>query len=152
MIDKINKFIDNLTPTRLIAWVIVLVLVGWIIYRIYKGVKSTLSDYSAVKDYDSDSSNLSYPSTWYNEAAETLFFAMNGAGTDEDAIIAIIDQLQTKDDWNKLVKVYGVRTLDAFWINTCTGNLPTCLMSELSGSDLDKIRSKLLSIGVTTGL
>lgn len=152
MIDKINKFIDNLTPTRLIAWVIVLVLIGWIIYRIYKGVKSTLSDYSAVKDYDSDGLNLSYESNWYNEAANKLFFAMNGAGTDEDAIIAIIDQLQTKDDWNKLVKVYGVRTLDAFWINTCTGNLPTCLMSELSGSDLDKIRSKLLSIGVTTGL
>ena len=152
MIDKINKFIDNLTPTRLIAWVIVLVLVGWIIYRIYSGIKTTLSDYSAVKDYDSNTSKLSYPNTWYNEAAETLFIAMNGAGTDEDAIIAIIDQLKVPDDWNKLVKVYGVRTLDAFWINTCTGNLPTCLMSELSGSDLDKIRSKLLSIGVTTGL
>ena len=152
MIDKINKFIDNLTPTRLIGWLILLALISWIVYKIYISVKSTLSDYSAVKDYDSDSSNLSYPSTWYNEAAETLFIAMNGAGTDEDAIITIIDQLQTKDDWNKLVKVYGVRTLDAFWVNTCTGNLPTCLMSELSGSDLDKIRSKLLSIGVTTGL
>lgn len=152
MIDKINKIIDNLTPMRLIAWVIVLVLVGWIIYRIYSGIKTTLSDYSAVKDYDSNTLKLSYPNTWYNEAAERLFIAMNGAGTDEDAIIAIIDQLQKKDDWNKLVKVYGVRTLDAFWVNTCTGNLPTCLMSELSGSDLDKIRSKLLSIGVTTGL
>lgn len=152
MIKEINKFIDNLTPTRLIGWLILLALVSWIVYKIYISVKSTLSDYSAVKDYDSDILNLSYPNTWYNEAAERLFIAMNGAGTDEAAIIAIINQLETKDDWNKLVKVYGVRTLDAFWINTCTGNLPTCLMSELSGSDLDKIRSKLLSIGVTTGL
>lgn len=151
MIKEINKFIDNLTPTRLIGWLILLALISWIVYKIYISVKSTLSDYSAVKDYDSDRSNLTFANSWYNEAAEALFVAMNGAGTDEAAIIAIINQLQTKDDWNKLVKVFGVRTLDAVWINTCTGNLPACLMSELSGKDLDKVRSKLLSIGVITG-
>ncbi len=99
-----------------------------------------------------DESDLTYPIAQYTLWADQLFGAMDGAATDESSIAGVIKQIQTKTDWNQLVKSYGVRKLTNMfgWNTTYEGMLPGALRSEMKESEIEKnVNVYLRKIGVT---
>jgi len=53
--------------------------------------------------------NVSYLDTQYNMFADTLYTAMNGAGTDEEAVAGVMYKMKTDVDLLKLVQAFGKR-------------------------------------------
>ena len=94
---------------------------------------------------------LTFPMSQYTLFADQLFGAMDGTGTDERAIEAVMKQLQSRADWDQLVKTYGVRKLTHFgFITTSNGTLPTNLRSELTSREMEKyVNVYLRNFGVS---
>lgn len=57
----------------------------------------------------------------YQQLAETLFVAMDGVGTDTDAIKGVFEQLKNVADVNSLIVEYGVRRLSRFGVPESIG-------------------------------
>jgi hypothetical protein len=81
-----------------------------------------------------DFSNLTSPIDQYLIWADSLYAAMNHAGTSWTPIIDVFSQMRTNDDVSELINAYGVRTLYVFGIPTQPKNLPQSLTTEQSGS------------------
>jgi hypothetical protein len=142
-----SKTWENITKNKTFWYIIAgigIILVVYIFFKLLKKYKPGITDSIKI-----NSGNLSYESVQYKLWADQLFNAMDGAGTDEDAIIAVIVQLRTLDDWNMLVKAYGTRELKTFWISTHKGTLPSALRSELGATHIEKINSHLVTFGVS---
>jgi len=89
----------------------------------------------------------------YKAMADELFNAMNGYGTDEAKIYAILNRLQKKPDWSALVSAYGTRKISSgtgnVFVSDFNGNLPDSFKSELSSSEIKAVNQILSKIGVT---
>lgn len=144
--------INNVTPGKLITWaiiVLIVIIIIWIIYRkIQKAVQSG-KDKQLVSEADNAiiSNALTYPQADYKSMADKLFVAMDGAGTDEDAIKEVIAKLRTKSDWYALVKAFGVRKSTSMF-SSFSGNLIQWLADELSGSDRKEVNDMLVKFDV----
>lgn len=151
--SKLNEWIDDVSesPLKAIVWLVVIVAVCFVGYKIYSKIYDAISKASKTSEYDVQKSNLTYPNSWYKEAAESMYAAMDGVGTNESRIMGIITQLRNADDWNALVSAYGYRKLHWGFYSSFEGTLPQCLVDELGNSYLDKIRQHLVSIGATVG-
>jgi|GEM_PF-5367978 len=79
-------------------------------------------------------SKLTYPKDQYVIWADSLYSAMNHAGTSWGAILDVFDNMRTNDDVKELINAYGVRTLYVFGVPTAAKNLPQSLTTEQSGS------------------
>jgi len=73
---------------------------------------------------------------------------MDGAGTNEDIIFSVFNKIQTKDDYNQLIKSFGVRSSTS-WTSSFSGDLLAWLSDELSSSDVKKLNNILSKIGVS---
>lgn len=93
-------------------------------------------------------SDLTYDDYWYKQAADRLFAAMSGAGTQEKTIYSVIDSLKTKSDWYRLVSTFGMRESKAR-LSKFKGNLISWLEDELKGREMNKVSEKLSKINVT---
>ena len=151
--NKLNKWVDEVSerPLKAIVWFVLLAALCFIVYKVYSKVYNAIREAVKTADYDVHKDNLTYPNSWYKEAAESLYVAMDGMGTNESRIMSIITQLRNADDWNALVSGYGYRKLYWGFYKSFEGTLPQCLVDELSSSYLDKIRQHLTSIGAEVG-
>jgi len=86
-------------------------------------------------------SNLTLSNAQFEQIAASIFEAAHGVGTDEDTIYRNLNRLQTKDDWYKLISVYGTDK-DNF-------NLVARLIYELDDSEKEKINQILSKFGET---
>lgn len=156
MKSKLNKFVDDIAenPSKGLIWAILIILAIVALYYGWKKIKEIYSDISdsvnSRLDNPVNSNNLTYNGAWYKNAADTLFAAMSGAGTDEDTIFGVIQQLVTQDDWNELVRKYGTRTLSRFLQGDLSGTLQTHLRDDLSSSDIKELKNMIPDIN--TGL
>lgn len=134
---RLTNFIDEVAenPTKGLVYAIFIVIGIIIVMYLWKKLKQA---YTAVKDEITnvvdnpvDSSKLTHPDNWYKTSAEAMFIAMNGWGTDIDAITTVIVNLANQDDWNELSRRYGTRTLEHFGYSDVTGNLANHLQYEL---------------------
>jgi hypothetical protein len=109
----------------------------WALHKIIQLIKG-----SGIGDYKKNirERNLSYSDSEYQTMADVIFRACHGWGTDEDTIYRILGYLKNKDDWNKLVSVYG-KDKDGFY-------LPGRLIYELDHSEQRKVNDILANIGV----
>lgn len=91
---------------------------GYLLYLLTKKIASGITDPfgtdQATEDLQNqiavDESKLTYPKWQYSTWAEALETAMlSDLDEDEEAVDAIIWQIQNDDDWAQLVKAYGVR-------------------------------------------
>ncbi len=76
----------------------------------------------------------------YNLMADSLFSAMDGWGTDEATIYAILSRLRTKADWFALINAFGTRK--SSW-GSFKGTLPLWISDELGGSDKIRVNNLL---------
>jgi len=103
--EKSNPF-DILKYTLSIGASIAIVIVG---YKIIRANENKRIAQELVDNVEVNKNNLTYDLSKYNEFADSLYYAMKGIGTDEKTIYRTIQKLKTKDDWNMLIKVFGVR-------------------------------------------
>lgn len=154
---KIGKFVDDIAadPKKGIVWAVLIVIIVVLIYFAYKKISEIISgissDIANRRDNPVSSSNLTHSGAWYKNAADTLFNAMDGAGTDEDAIYGVFEQIDNQDDWNELVRRYDTRTIsNGPLMGSITGTLQVHLKSDLSKSEITKCKNILA--GIDTGL
>ena len=123
----INKIIK-------IIVVIVAVIVGY--HYIKKYIKKRKSK-AVLNELDKDInvSKLTYELSYYGIWAKDLFNAMDGMGTNEQAIYDIFKKMQTKDDVLQLITAFGVEDEET---------LSQWIISELS-SDERAVLNRLLT-------
>lgn len=88
-------------------------------------------------------SNLQFERYFYKQAAETLYKAMNGAGTNETVILNTLKGLNP-DDLKTIYMDYGLRppTFHTPWGDVATGDrmdLIDWFIDDMSGSTLNKV-------------
>lgn len=85
--------------------------------------------------------------------ANNLFDAMNGYGTGNDAIETELKKIQSKNEWDALVKAFGTRTISSGYWNVFqsdfTGGLVECLQDELDEAETNRANQILSRIGVS---
>ena len=82
---------------------------------------------------------LTFKESEYANFAETLYRAMKGFGTDEDAIFNVFYQMQNIADVLKLVTAYGSKNGE---------DLNAWLKGDLSTSEINKLNSILATKGI----
>jgi len=141
-----------ITPSKVITWIVIIVIILIIIYIIYRRISKAIQD-SKDKQLVSSADDaiiqnaLTYPTADYKAMADKLFIAMDGVGTDEDAIKEVLNKLRTKSDWYALVKAFGIRKSTSIW-SSFTGNLVQWLANELSGNDRKEVNDILAKFSV----
>ena len=102
----------------------------------------------SLKNTSINKSNLTISTSDAGIFANTLYGAMLDFGTDEKTIYSIMDKINSKDDMLLVIKSFGMKQY--LW-GTRAGiivqnyNLLGWLKFELSTSELDKIKPKLIS-------
>lgn len=88
--------------------VIIALIFGLIIYNDFK---KRSSGKSAIKelDKDIDTNYLSYPTSYYAIWAQDVYRAVNGIGTNEQAVFDVFKKLKNKDDVLQLITAFGVK-------------------------------------------
>lgn len=97
----------------------------------------------------------------FENFSQTILEAVNGCGTDEDAIFNVFGQLGNEADIRKLISVFGVRYYRpcaasdpisySIWLandQAFGGTLVTLLYYDLSDSDIGEINSILSRKGI----
>ena len=112
-ISKAGDFIsNNKKPLLYVGGAIAIVAIGYsIIKKLQGGIGSFLTDKSVgAKDFipvQVDSSKATISDSLANNYANQLFNAMDGFGTNSDAIYDIINKLQQKEDFRKVYNSFG---------------------------------------------
>ena len=123
---------------------VLVVLVLLVVYLNRLRPKKDVTD-----DIEVDSSNLSYTDADYKIMANQMYVAMKGAGTDTPAIERVCKKLNNVDDWNALVKAFGVKSVSN-WFYKFSGTLYDWLQDELSAREIRRLNEEILNnIGVT---
>ena len=111
-----------------VVFIVVLIFGIKLLKKIFK------KDASDIAAAELNNRNLTYNNSWYATSVDSLYAAMKGPGTDEEAIYRIIDQIRTIDDWLKLVALFGKKDNET---------LPQWLTSELGSSECAKVNAVL---------
>ena len=135
----VNKRIITYAGIGVAALVTVLLIV-WLYKRFFRK--------SAVDDLPVNVDNVTFSDAELKIMAGQLYTAMHGAGTDEKAIYRVLEKLKTKDDWNALVKAFGIKE-GGTWVSPFRGNLLDWLQDELSAKEMKRVNEILNLIGVS---
>lgn len=159
-----QKALTNLF-TGLPLWakgVLALLIVGIIIYiaiqakNIIKSVsdkiaekKSEAATKSELKDYAKQGIKPSYMDSQYKGWANKIGAAMDGFGTDEDAIYDVFRLMKNDADVLKLIEAYGTRTFPGMFMGETSFTLSSALQDELNRSELNKLNGILRNAGIS---
>lgn len=133
---------QRLTITKVIAVIILFVFILIFGKKLMASARSFF--HKDIRKIEYDKFNLSYPKSEYNNFASTLEAAMQYSGTDEDSIFDVIERMQNQDDWNFLLKTFGVREKDGGTFDSnITGDLKMWIVDELNDDDRQRIRDTL---------
>lgn len=82
------------------------------------------------------------------QIANNIFAAVNGTGTDEQAIIRNLKKVKTDGDFVGIQNAYGIRTTESFWYGDFKGTLTATLGDELSDYWIKQINQGLKMRGI----
>jgi len=114
------------------------------------GNKDELSD--AQKELDKVNKTATLSASQAGGIANAIFAAMDGYGTDEDAIVYQLGKIKNNADFLLVQTKYGIRTISSGRFNpepNYKGNLAGSIGSECSSYWIKKINSALSKKGVT---
>lgn len=150
------KSYKNLTPTTrgvvTIGAVLVLGVVVVKAFRYFTGAQT--SDRQLDRNWNQEADLLmtqegKKPTITKAQAgafAEKLFTAMNGYGTDEDAILNVFSHLKTDGDFALVQAAYGIREVSSGYLNpepNYKGSLTGALANDLDNSYIRRINNIL---------
>ena len=115
--------------------VILVLAVAWIIWKAYKYIKA---QFDPSQQLEVNESNLSYSEAEFELFADQLESAMDGAGTDEEAVYHVFEQMDTADDLKQLIKSFGTRD---YGITNKAQNLLQWLRDEMDVEELVPIQT-----------
>lgn len=131
-------------------------------YKVYKKIKqiellkgSKQENNEASKELDkviASGGKLSYPTSQYSTYANIIWSAMDGYGTDTDAVMRVFANLKTNADFLALNKAFGVRTISSGAFNPSSdykGSLSGAMVSELPNYKLRDINTSMSKKGIT---
>lgn len=109
----------SLIRTVVIVGLIVtfLVIFTIVISRVSKKSKTNKANQERIKEFEDEiqPEKLSYSESEYNSMANSLFDALSGPGTDEEAIYETFMKMKTNSDVLKLQAAFGIRNdMDLF--------------------------------------
>lgn len=143
------KWFQKLKPVeQVIAAAIILVILIWLwkLIRAYvKNIVSGAETIGEVAALQSAGMKKTYTDSQYNSFADQLYFAMKGAGTDEDSVFSVMGKMKNDLDVIELERKYGLRP--DMWGNQY--NLQQWLRGDLGSSDIQRLNSLLSSKGIT---
>lgn len=158
-----SKVLKNLF-TGLPLWakgVLALLIVVVIIYiaiqakNIVKGISDKIAEKKAeaetkseLKDYAKQGIKPSYPDSQFKAWSHKLQAAMDGFGTDEEAIYDVFRLMKNDADVLKLIDAYGTRTFPGMWGGEVSFTLSSALQSELTRPEITKLNGILETAGI----
>lgn len=149
--------VDNLTKNKAIQYGIAaliiipsVVFIGWGIKKYVIGSIARDPSKDTAKDLGKEvnKNRLTYPESTYKTMADSIYRAMDGAGTTWTTVVRVISALRNADDWKMLVSTFGVKK-STVWSSSFSGNLIEWLEDELDGSEMKEISGMLNKINVT---
>jgi hypothetical protein len=135
-----RKMKYGLILAGIIVGVIILSVVVWKIKTRFRAWKSAQENKAEQQALQAQGIELSYNPNEYVGFANKLYNAMDGWGTDEDAILEVYEKLRNDLDFLELEAAFGSK--DGY-------TLQEWLRGDLSDYYFDKINGMLQSQGVT---
>jgi hypothetical protein len=126
-------------------WIVGSIVVAVITYYVIRWVRERLAD--PTTGVKVNTGNLTSGRADYELWASQLRTAMKGAGTDEDTIYRVLQNIHNQDDWNQLIKAFGVQ--EGSWLSGFKGTLIDWLSNELSPAEKDIANQILKPAGIT---
>lgn len=147
-----EPIVGNFTLKKLTVWLVgvfMLYLVWYFFLRKTDSEKAADKAAETVNGLPIDTANISLSTADVNLIAQQLYDAMDGWGTDEDAIMSVLDRISTKDDLLAVMKRFGTPkyTPPMSFSGDYIG-LTGWLKAELRGSDLTHVRNIFLNFGI----
>jgi len=157
MATNVSNVYKNLDPrVRLGVQVVGFILGVYIIYRLVKGVNQA-SDNQPYREEEQNTANelvklnqnpqtrQKLTNSMASAYANKLFQAMDGIGTDEQAIYSVFYKLQNDADFLAIQNAFGTRTIGSgsYFVADVKGTLIACLSSELDADEVKKVNSIL---------
>ena len=113
------------------------------IEKIQKVLDENKDDKEEQKDWEGEEEKISkdpkrkatLSAASLSSKANKIFSAMDGYGTDEEAIISVFRSLKTDGDFIGLQKAFGIRTIDSGYLNPAPnfkGTLTAAITDEVS--------------------
>ena len=140
-----------------IMWVGISAIGGLLLWKMYKKYADGAQQRNLQKALEQatqvDSSKLTINQAEAAIIAQKLFAAMEGMGTDEKTIIALLlDTPRTNEDLKLIVKTFGIKEYGTYgspwWGSGTPSDLTMWLTNELSGSTLQKLKNRFAQAGI----
>jgi hypothetical protein len=172
MAEKTYRYYKDL-PTWAKGAVIVggVAITGYLLIKIYNSIKANADKRDSLefsKNAQSELNSLkmrgikpSYSATQYQGFASKLVIALDGCGSDEEAVFGVFENMNNKADVLNLISAFGVRYYQPCaatspiaygrWVidsKTYGGNLSSWLSYDLTQSELKKINAILTTKGI----
>lgn len=151
---KVSGFLDTVPTWAKVATLGFGAYVIWDLFLRKDNANSQLGQDAAtdLKTLHDQGIDPTITATQAEDFASTIVTAANDCGTDEDAMYAVMQQLQNQADVLFLIQTYGVRQykgcFDGDYFSYHSYNLAQTLTTELSGSELAHLNSILSSKGI----
>lgn len=104
------KFLDDLTPKRMLSLAIIVVVVIVAIYVLWDKIASAIRDARVKNTLQSEASQYgaqTLTNSQINSLAVQIYQAMRGLGTDEDAVSQVLSRLKNNSDYAALRSAYA---------------------------------------------
>ncbi len=127
MNPALMAFVSNIDTNKIIKIIVIIIAVVFGI-RYFRKYMKKRKNKAVLNELDKDInvSKLTYHLSYYGIWANDLFNAMDGVGTDEQAIYDVFKKMKTKDDVLQLITAFGVQDNET---------LSQWLISELSSEE-----------------
>lgn len=141
-----DRLLENPKKMLMLAIVIVIavLLIWWLSSKLKNVIKaggnSVIGNVDLATYMTQSGEKLSYAEEEYDNMANTLYRAMKGAGTDEDAIYRVFNRMNNTADLKKLKLAFGTRD---------DMTLGEWLEDDLSTSEINKVNNILSTKGIT---
>lgn len=152
-----QNFFSDIPPT--FKGIIILTILGGGTYVIYRMLKGRENLQQAKEEITEEQKELKQstikPKITKSQAeqyANNIFAAMDGYGTDVDAIKDVFNRLQNNQDFLLLSISYGVRTVSSGRFNLApdfTGTMSATIIDECSDGERKELNDILASKGIT---
>jgi hypothetical protein len=139
--------LSKITPKKAIAIAIIVILAIVVFFIFKKQIKNMIDGISVKAEANkalneeiaATGKSPSFAESQYRSYATRLYNAMKGAGTNENTVYAVFNDMSNTADVLKLIAVYGSKDNET---------LPEWLNGDLSASELRKVNAILSGKGI----